>query len=513
MSKKRSLTDKYEPSLKKIRLEVHPLSTWNCGRCSSVNSMDSFKCLKCIEQHVEDTSWTCWKCTMINNIGDSNCSICEAEDDELTESGDDNEPGNDSDDEYIVKSTNNNDSRNNNIDSDDEYIVKSTNNNDSRNNNILEDEEDEEEDEDEYEDEDEDEDEEEEKKSLIDESKMDKLNVAEDSNVFVHYFVKSWESDQELSVTNMYGGDLATKMKHLISKTETPSFLYSFIRYGIGIITDCVDYADCKDALKVENMYYDLLNYKLGPAVDIRGPSQMDYREYTLRGKENADPRYVTMDLSLSAHPGICPFIKKLLRKCTAVQQLQHFYENIYENKKMQFAACGFFQSKFKNEGQIWHVDLEETDDSEHTVLSPVVTVIIALTNQEANDLGQTTGSTIFSLGSHHATQYVGQLDFGKIIQPLFEIGDVACFAANIWHRGGPFNFKNRNDRVLVYGVLHLTDKNARKNYLAIDKNILKEKSKNTKKLLKYKHVNEKKHNNFVIDKKLSSTRMYDLKL
>ena len=96
-------------------------------------------------------------------------------------------------------------------------------------------------------------------------------------------------------------------------------------------------------------------------------------------------------------------------------------------------------------------------------------------------------GSTVFALRSHiPPNQFKNIIKndkkfdnfesddlFYKIIQPILDNGDLICFAGNIMHYGGKYNFNSDKDRIVLYGVLHLLDKNLPNNsYLETDKNI-----------------------------------------
>ena len=153
----------------------------------------------------------------------------------------------------------------------------------------------------------------------------------------------------------------------------------------------------------------------------------------------------------------------------------------------------GFFQSPPTNPGQNWHTDYEFTAiDAQYTVLSPVVTVLIALSQQQMrtinNNLVQTMGSTVFCLGSNQSPSRLIQLCKNypdeceqwmyRVVQPVLNQGDVVCFQGHVMHFGGAYNFVDRikredPTRVVLYGVLHLLDRDAGNDeYLETDMNI-----------------------------------------
>merc|ERR1712173_320198 len=124
--------------------------------------------------------------------------------------------------------------------------------------------------------------------------------------------------------------------------------------------------------------------------------------------------------------------------------------------------------------------------DSKSTILSPVVTIIVSLTQQEYDVNVGTKGSTVFALGSHHSPVQIRRLCqkypnectddwLYRVVQPILNKGDVVAFAGHTMHLGGAHNlFKPEDEaRIVCYGVMHLLPKNAAKDeYLETDMNI-----------------------------------------
>jgi len=182
-----------------------------------------------------------------------------------------------------------------------------------------------------------------------------------------------------------------------------------------------------------------------------------------------------------------CTDLETQLSQIDAIRSLQALYCAACPDKELRLVNMGFFQSPPTNPGQNWHTDLEFTPiDCAYTILSPVVTVIVSLAQQEYDANIGTKGSTVFALGSHHSPQQIRKLckkypnECGddwlyRTVQPILKKGDAVAFAGHTMHFGGAHNyFKNNDHRIALYAVLHLLPKSAKcDEYLETDMNIV----------------------------------------
>merc|ERR1719361_1122644 len=170
-----------------------------------------------------------------------------------------------------------------------------------------------------------------------------------------------------------------------------------------------------------------------------------------------------------------CNELEGVVKGSTPIVALQRLYGEVFPEKELRLVNMGFFQSPPSNPGQNWHTDYEFSPiDTEFTLLSPLVTVIVSLVQQEVDINVGTKGSTVFALGSHHSPRQIIQLCQNypnecneewlyKVIQPTLNKGDVVAFAGHTMHYGGAYNLFKDDDpnRIVLYGVLHLLPKNA----------------------------------------------------
>ena len=313
------------------------------------------------------------------------------------------------------------------------------------------------------------------------------------SQEFNQYLLLLLSEDSNFRFTQMYGSKknnlMCTALKKLSKNKQTQSFLYSFLRHGVGFLPKNFSLENTQDALAIHDLYYNALNelyrkndvYKknncrsLGFEAKYKG-----WREFVFRGE---DIRTSTLDMTLKLGNIQCNFLENKIKQSTAVQSLQKYYNGIFKkkNKTLKLVNFGFFQSPENNPGQNWHYDHKPIDlRKRHTVLSPVVTILCALTDQQSDKMKNTTGCTIFSLGSHHAPKQIKKLNkerndvdksLNKIVQPILKSGDVVAFQGNILHCGGAYAYQSNESRVVLYAVLHLLSANEK--YLKTDKNII----------------------------------------
>jgi len=224
---------------------------------------------------------------------------------------------------------------------------------------------------------------------------------------------------------------------------------------------------------------------------------QTCFKEFIFRNNHrHKDWSNCTLDLSLKMGGISCPELEAVMQQSAPITALQHLYHRLFPSKQLRLVNVGFFQSPPTNPGQNWHTDYEfAAIDAPHTVLSPVVTVLISLSQQQMQRLSEresarvrTMGSTVFCLGSNQSPSRLIELCRSypdeceqwmyRTVQPVLNQGDVVCFQGHVMHFGGAYDFVDRTlrenpDRVVLYGVLHLLPKNAKNDeYLETDMNI-----------------------------------------
>eukprot|EP01083_Nonionella_stella_P159217 519208_1 len=326
------------------------------------------------------------------------------------------------------------------------------------------------------------------------------IKPSADVERFLH---RLYAEDDALEYLNVYEPAFRGKMRALLCSAnphdlsfKSQVFLYSFLRCGVGLLASGFEQEWSASALHIHDAYYKFLNdhfcaqsvYRNGALRDIAFKSENAYfKEFVFRHHpdETRDWSNCTLDLSLKMGGVMCDELQNLLEQCEAIQSLKTLYNSLYPAKQLRLVNMGFFQSPPSNPGQNWHTDYEFTSIYDrYTQVSPVVTVFISLIKQKYEET-RTSGSTVFCLGSNHSPTQIRKLAkkhpqeckewLYRVVQPVLNKGDIACFAGHVMHFGGAYNciVDEAEDRVALYGVLHLLDKDAKHDeYLETDMNL-----------------------------------------
>jgi len=311
--------------------------------------------------------------------------------------------------------------------------------------------------------------------------------------------------DDGLRYLNVYEPSSAGTMRGIIRSLPSKEavFLYSFLRCGVGLVPAVFGRRVIADALHVHDAYFGFLDdhfrsqsvYGNAGLRDIECKrDQTCFKEFIFRNNHrHQDWTNCTLDLSLKMGGITCPELEGVLFESAPIRALQRLYHAVFPSKRLRLVNVGFFQSPATNPGQNWHTDYEFTAiDGRYTTLSPLVTVLVALSRQQMQQLDGgrvgTNGSTVFCLGSNQSPSSIMRLckEFPaeceqwmyRVVQPVLEQGDVVCFQGHVMHFGGAYNFVDRikeehPDRVVLYGVMHLLPSNAAEDeYLETDMNI-----------------------------------------
>lgn len=288
-----------------------------------------------------------------------------------------------------------------------------------------------------------------------------------------------------LHLINYYSADITAKLTKYFQTNKIP-YLTNFFLQGLGYWENCMTTKECAQTLQIHDACYKQLNMFMNflftrestirdlVQENIKDNPNYHYKEFIFRGDIDKHTKTceILVDINLMFGCITCPDLLKYVSNLAIVIHLQKIYEYIFNGQKeLKIVSHGFFQSEYGNKQQDWHRD--GTDNvNKNTQIPQIVTMIIAVTQQECND-DKTNGSTMFVLNSHHHPTNVDSFGDRKIIQPILNLGDAIIFGGQLLHCAGKHNLNNGNPRILYYVVFHLMDKNDSKKYGLFDKNIV----------------------------------------